>query len=159
MLTHVTNLFTHHTFGVGSLSISPARHPSVSHIAIATSIRTIPLRRVVGRLGGLLRILGVIRLSPGSAIRHRLILVGITTGRSGHSSILRVIHLFHIHIISIGPRSLAVRTANTRNGVSTLLKLLRRCNIVRLIHSNTMTIAHNPHTLDRGIINSRIAKH
>lgn len=143
ILSGVSKLFSHQNFGVSSLTMNIARSPSISQVAVITGNSRCVIRRLRGRLGGLVPIVGMGELGRNRFVDHRLMLVGIRYTTSGETRVIGAIRVVRTGVISMSPSSIAIRCYRYTDHVGALISLLGPCNVHRVMEANAITVSEN----------------
>ncbi len=143
ILREVTKLFGEENFGVSDVAINMTRMRKLSHVMVAIGTSRRNLRRIAGRLGGLISIIGVGSVA-GATITERLYLVGIgIPSRGTETRVVRCASVFETGVISIARRALVVRLAKGVEGVGTFVSLVGKCKVGGVSEANLATVTEN----------------
>lgn len=142
MLSGVSNLFSKGYCGLSDLAIKAARSPAISEVAVTAIDSSRAFRRVGGRLGHVVRMVGMVSFASMFMEVGRVLCMGILgyAPRSG-IRVFRVTRAFGTGMVSCKGSDLLIRFMRATAGGSTIIGLVgRRFGDVRIIQNKDIKV-------------------
>ena len=126
-LTRVTGLIARRGYNIESLAVGTAEDPRLSRVTMVVGAPDVPIEQIIKQLHKLINVHKINDLSKEDAIERELVLYKVATTPEQRHEVIEVANLFRVNIIDVGPETLIVEAAGTRDKLDAMEDLLRPC--------------------------------
>ena len=148
-LSRIAGLFSARGFNIGSLTVAPTEHPTVSRMTIVTSGSNAIIEQVTKHLNKLVDVIKVVDLNETDYVERELMLVKVKAADASREELIRLNDLFRGRIIDITDDVYTIEITGDGDEVEAFLQALKSKTILETVRTGVSGITRG----DKAVMN------